>query len=415
MYTISKPSKELKGTIHLPTSKSESNRLLISRSLCDTPFEIVKLSPAEDTQVLKKVLDSIRDIGSAGGSYDVGQAGTTMRFLTAYFAITPGKWTLTGSDRMKQRTIKVLVDALKELGAKIEYVEKEGFPPLKIEGTDLNGKTIEIDGSISSQFTSALLLIAPYVKNGITIRFKGKITSRPYINMTLKIMEQLNIKSSFELDQISVLHQHYMSKNLQENRYTVEGDWSSASYWYSIAALADEVDLQLMGLKEFSLQADAVLPDLFAVFGVKTEFIPEGVRLTKVEHNTKNVAFDFSDCPDLAQTFIVTASALNIPCLLNGLHTLKIKETDRVKALQNELKKIGVTAHEKHPVSLEIDPASAFHAASSSISTYSDHRIAMSFASLAMLNEVKIEDPEVVKKSYPDFWKDLKSVGFVVK
>lgn len=416
MYKISKATKDLKGTVSLPSSKSESNRLLIIQALCNEPFTITNLSPAEDTQVLNNILKQVTDNQKPGAIFDVGHAGTAMRFLTAYFAIKPGVRILTGSERMKQRPIKILVDALKQLGAKIEYLEKEGFAPLKIEGTDLYGKTIEIDGGTSSQYTSALLLIAPYIKNGLTIRFKGEITSRPYIIMTLKIMEQLHVKGSFELDQISVVPQQYRPDFLTENSFTIEGDWSAASYWYSMVSLADEADLTLTGLRENSLQADAVLPDLYTVFGVKTEFIANGIRLTKLapDTHTKNFAFDFSDCPDIAQTVVVTSAALNIPCLLNGLNTLKIKETDRIKALQNELKKIGITAHEKHPVSLETDPVSKYQAPASSISSYKDHRMAMAFTPLAMLNEIKIEEPEVVKKSYPDFWKDLKSVGFEI-
>jgi 3-phosphoshikimate 1-carboxyvinyltransferase len=258
-------------------------------------------------------------------------------------------------------------------------------------------------------------LIAPYIKNGLTIRLTGTITSRPYINMTLKMMERLNVQTSFERDHLSVVPQQYSGKNLADNCYETEADWSAASYWYAMAALAETVDITLAGLKQNSMQGDFIIADLFTFFGIKTEFTNEGVRLTKLEKTAKKMAFEFSDCPDVAQTVAVIASALKIPCLLNGLHTLKIKETDRIQSLINELSKLKVTATEINNNSLEITDFGAVPSSPVSISTYDDHRMAMAFAPLALIYDgIKIENPEVVKKSYPNFWEDMKSVGFEI-
>lgn len=412
IYKIAKPKKEIKGTIAVPASKSESNRLLIIKSLCKEPFEIKNLSDSEDTKALQKIL--ISENKKSETVHDVGNAGTTMRFLTAYFATQPGVRTLTGSDRMKQRPIKILVDALRQFGAKITYTEKEGFAPLKIEGTKLKGGEITMDGNVSSQYISALLLIAPQLGNGLTVKFSGTITSRPYIRMTLKIMETFGVISSFDLDTITIASQQYQVKD-KNFYYEIEADRTAASYWYSMAAMAKETDLKLIGLKKNGLQGDAIVSDLFTLFGVKTEFTDNGVRLTKLQKKIYDFVFNFSDCPDLAQTMAVVVAALKIPAILTGLQTLRIKETDRIKAIQNELKKIAVIANEKETGSLEILLSYIFHPQTSPFSTYNDHRMAMAFAPLAlMFNEIKIENPDVVKKSYPGFWKDMRSVGFEI-
>lgn len=409
-YRISHPSKKIKGTIELTASKSESNRALIIQALCEDEFEIANLAKAEDTQTLEDILYT-----PGLQTINVGPAGTTMRFLTAYYATRPGIRTITGSDRMKKRPIGILVDALRELGASITYTEKEGFPPVKVEGKVLKGGEVEIDGNVSSQFISALLLISPALQNGLVIKFKGEVTSRPYINMTLKMLEEFRVYGVWHDNSISVSKQNYHSKSESDYVYRVEGDWSSASYWYAIAALAEEADIIIKGLKNPSLQGDAIIADVYTFFGVKTEYIDGGIRLTKMRIKDEHFGFDFSDCPDIAQTVAVTAAALQIPTYYNGLHTLRIKETDRIVALQNELKKMGVNVEIRSDNAIKIIPAPVLDPPSS-ISTYEDHRMAMAFASLAMkFDSVIIEQPEVVKKSYPAFWEDLKKMGFVVE
>ena len=409
-YTISHPTKKLSGTISLTSSKSESNRALIIQALCSEKFEIKNLAEAQDTVTLNKILHS-----PESDYVDVGAAGTTMRFLTAYFSTKIGTHILTGSERMKKRPIGILVNALRELGAQIEYTEEEGFPPLKITGKALRGGEIEVDGSVSSQFISALLLIAPELQNGLVIKFKGEITSRPYINMTLKMLEEFRVYGQWHDNSISVSQQNYHKKSDADYAYKVEGDWSAASYWYAMAALSAEADLIIKGLNHPSLQGDSIVADVFTFFGIKTEYISDGIRITKTRIKDEHFGFDFSDCPDLAQTVAVVVSALNIPALFNGLHTLKIKETDRVEALKAELKKLGTEVEILSDNSVKITPTASLKNPNA-ISTYEDHRMAMAFSALAMkLESITIENPEVVKKSYPNFWEDLKSVGFVVK
>ena len=406
-YTVSHPTKKLSGTITLTASKSESNRALIIQSLCEEEFRIENLAIASDTETLAKVLGA-----PDTELINCGAGGTTMRFLMAYFATKTGTRTLTGSERMKQRPIGVLVNALRDLGAHIQYLDKEGFPPLKITGKALKGGEIEMDGNVSSQFISALLMISPELQNGLVIKFKGDVVSRPYINMTLKMMEEFRVYGQWQGNSISVSKQTYHKKSEEDYAYEVEGDWSAASYWYAMTALSEEADLTILGLKHPSLQGDSILADVFTFFGVKTEYIPGGIRVTKNRVKDEHFGFDFSDCPDIAQTVAVVVSALNIPALFNGLQTLKIKETDRILALKNELKKLGTEVEILSDSSIEIIPSSVSHL--SSIKTYDDHRMAMAFAALAIRTDVEIEDPEVVKKSYPGFWNDLKSVGFVI-
>ena len=410
VFKISRLGKELKGTIRLTASKSESNRVLIIRALCRQHFEIVDLAAAEDTQTLLRILTDHSNGGLREKVINAGAAGTTMRFLTALFAATNGSCILTGSERMKQRPVGILVDALRKIGASIDHMEKEGYPPLKIEGKKLPGGVLGIDGSVSSQFISALLLIAPTLDKGLKLHLEGHVTSVPYIQMTLSVMERFGIKYSWDENVISIARQEYM----RDEPYYIEADWSAASYYYSMAALAGEVDLNIMGLQKQSLQGDAVLAGLYASFGVKTEFIEGGIRLSKGRAVVKEFSYNFSNCPDIAQTVAVTVAALGIPAQLTGLHTLRIKETDRIAALQNELQKLGVRT-EATGSSLIIYPKGQIHTPAASIQTYMDHRMAMSFAPLALLNEIRIGDPAVVVKSYPGFWDDLGSLGFTVE
>lgn len=413
MYRISHPSKKLLGSISLTASKSESNRALIIQALCESDFEIKNLAAAQDTQTLQNILNL--NSGSGNEIIDAGPAGTVMRFLTAYFSVKPGTYLLTGSARMKERPIGILVDTLRQLGAQISYVEKEGFPPLKIEGRTLRGGEVEIDGSVSSQFITALLLIASELQNGLVIKFKGDVTSRPYINMTLKMLEEFRVYGIWHDNAISVSKQNYRVKSESDYAYQVEGDWSAASYWYAFAALADEADFTIYGLKNPSLQGDAIIADLFTFFGVKTEYVKNGIRLTKMRVKDEQFGFDFSDCPDVAQTAAVVVSMLGIPSLFNGLYTLALKETDRTAALKNELKKAGVDVQIINDRSIKIIPLEIASPAAP-IKTYDDHRMAMAFSALAMkFDSVTIEDPDVVKKSYPGFWNDLKTAGFKIE
>jgi 3-phosphoshikimate 1-carboxyvinyltransferase len=414
-YTISHPTKNIKGSISLTSSKSESNRALIIQALCSEKFDIKNLATAQDTITLNQILNSQELPSDKQQVFDVGAAGTSMRFLTAYFATKNGTHILTGSERMKHRPIGILVDALRELGAEIEYLEQEGFPPLKIIGKHLRGGEVEIDGSVSSQFVSALLLIAPELQNGLVIKFKGEVTSRPYINMTLKMMEEFRVYGQWHENFISVSKQNYHRKSEADYAYKVEADWSSASYWYAIAAVSEHADLTIHGLNHKSLQGDSIVANLFSFFGIKTEFIADGIRITKNRIKDEHFGFDFSDCPDIAQTIAVVVSALNIPSLFNGLNTLRIKETDRIEAMKVELKKIGTEVEILNGNSVKINSQTINCEVSVNISTYEDHRMAMAFSALAMkLNSISIEDPEVVKKSYPNFWQDLKNIGFEV-
>lgn len=402
-------NKTLNGAITLPSSKSISNRALMIKALSGLDIEISNLSDAKDTQILAELLaDKSRTI------FDVGHAGTAMRFLTAYLAIKEGEFVLTGSERMQQRPIKILVDALRTLGAEIEYLKNEGFPPLKIKGKKLSGGEITIDGSVSSQYISALMLAAPYMENGLKINFEGQLTSKPYLEMTLEIIKYFGAKLTWKEDAIEVKAGRYVAKD-----FYVEADWSAASYWYSMVALAREAEITLLGLQNESLQGDVVVAKIYENFGVKTEFIENGIRLTKnsspITHHSP-LFLDFTNCPDLAQTIAVTCTALNVPTKLTGLSTLRIKETDRIAALQNELNKLGYNVEVENDdliiiPSLRTDRHSC-ESRNLSIKTYNDHRMAMAFAPLALLYPITIENPDVVIKSYPNFWEDLKRVGF---
>lgn len=408
--TLSHSTKIIKGSIDLTASKSISNRVLIIKALCDNDFKIENLATAKDTVTLNKLL-----FNNDEQTFDVGHAGTVMRFLTAYLSLIKGEFIITGSERMQQRPIKVLVDALRDLGVKIEYLKNEGYPPLKITGGLISGNSIEIDGGVSSQYISALMLIAPKIKGGLSIQFKNEIISKPYINMTLEIMKDFGADVCWVDETIAIKEGNYKAKD-----FVVEADWSSASYWYGIAALANEAEINLYGLSKNSLQGDAVVQDIYKSFGVKTEFIRNGIRLTKSLHHsiTSSFDFDFENCPDIAQTVAVTCAALNVEAKFTGLKTLRIKETDRIFALQQELTKLGFNV-EVDGDDLIINrysekPKKLNKWSNVSVDTYDDHRMAMAFAPLALIAPITINDEDVVVKSYPDFWKDLKGVEFLV-
>lgn len=404
------PTRILRGTVQLPLSKSESNRLLIISALAQPRFTAIPVSEAEDTRTMQRLLELSVSGAPDGTVYDVGPAGTPLRFLTAYFATQPGVRVLTGSPRMQERPMGVLVEALRSLGADIVYLEREGFAPLQITGKRLTGGEVVIDGSVSSQFISALLLIAPLLHKGLVIRFTGEVVSVPYINMTMRMMERYGAAPLWHDDVLSVSHSPYYADHTAES---VEADWSAASYWFSMAALADEADLFLPGLRADSLQGDRMLADLYPFFGVRAAFENNGLRLTKNGELPFHFGFDFGDCPDAAQTVAVTAAGLRIPLLMNGLETLVFKETDRIAALQRELEKLGVASNSTTS-SLELMHY-AQQPGAVAIETYHDHRMAMAFSALALrINEVLINDAEVVKKSYPAFWDEMRGVGFVM-
>lgn len=404
---ISGNINSLKGTINLTASKSESNRALIIRELCDQDFTINNLSESDDTRVLKELLEKIKKGETV---LNVGIAGTVMRFLTAYLSTKDGEYILTGEDRMKERPIKVLVDALNQIGANISYQENIGYPPLIIIGNELKSRKIKIDGSVSSQYISALIMIAPTLQNTFEIVFEGEIISKPYINITINMMRYFGVEAMWSESSILIDAKPYKAKD-----FYVEADWSSASYWYGIAALADDVDISLLGLRKDSLQGDSKVVKLYENFGVNTHFIENGVKITKNSNVSINnlLELDFIDCPDIAQTVAVTCAALNLDAKFTGLKTLRIKETDRVLALQKELNKLGYNVSVKDN-DLYVNKYSVQHYEweNVSVKTYNDHRMAMAFSPFALLSPLTIENPEVVSKSYPNFWNDLESVGF---
>ena len=405
--------KHLNCTIKLTGSKSESNRALIMEALSEGVVQVLNISEAADTVTLKNILhaDANQALSDEPREVNIGPAGTAMRFLSAYFTLQMGNVILTGSERMKQRPIGILVDALKSLGADIEYAEKEGYPPLNIRGP-LKQKTdqIKIKGDISSQYISALLLIAPKLEQGLKLIIDGELTSKPYVEMTLAMMEQAGIRHSWTENEITILNQAY-----QKAEISVEPDWSAASYWYAIAALAEEASLFLPGLNGYSLQGDSKITEIMANFGITSQFKDGGVYLLKEAKKLERKIFDFKECPDLAQTVIVCCAALGHDALFTGLETLKIKETDRVNALQTELAKIGVKLIEKNQT-YKLDCSGLDLNRKISISTYDDHRMAMAFAPLALvIPELEIEDHLVVEKSYPDFWKHLEIAGFGIE
>ncbi|MDR1810775.1 MAG: 3-phosphoshikimate 1-carboxyvinyltransferase [Prevotella sp.] len=403
-YKINAPEL-VHSSIKLPASKSISNRALILNALSAKPNEIDNLSDCDDTQVM------IDAFASESNIFDVKAAGTSMRFLTAFLAMTPGEWLITGTKRMKERPIHLLVDALNSLGAKIDYTEQKGFPPLKIKGGLLKGGEIRLAGNVSSQFISALLMVAPTMEKGLTIHLDNDVISVPYIKLTLKMMEEFGAKSNWTGNTIKVFPQEYKSV-----RYCVESDWSAASYWYEIVALSEKAEVELTGLRKDSGQGDSKVAELFADLGVETTYTDRGVLLRKTDRTVKKMFCDFLCVPDLAQTLVVTCCMKNIPFLFTGLQSLKIKETDRIEALKAELHKLGYAIADRNNSILEWDGERSEAQAEPVIETYEDHRMAMAFAPAAIkAGALSIAKPNVVTKSYPRYWDDLKKAGFVIE
>ena len=403
--------------VHLKISgsKSETNRLLLLQALYPNIL-LENVSISDDSEVMHKALQPSTINHQPPTIIDIHHAGTAMRFLTAYFAIQDGNEViLTGSSRMKERPIQFLVDALRQLGAEIDYEENEGFPPLRIKGKKGLQNQVTLAANVSSQYISALLLIAPKLENGLELTLEGKITSVPYIQMTLDLLKQIGIKTIFNQNKITVEPQP-TTYNLQPTALTIESDWSSASYFYSIIALSKEgTQITLSNYKANSIQGDSALSAIYKNFGVSTTFENNTIILRKTQPTTDNrqpTTINLNNTPDIAQTIAVTCFGLGLSCHLTGLHTLKIKETDRLTALQNELQKLGgkVTITDD---SLQIEASSAIHS-NIKIATYNDHRMAMAFAPLALKVPIVIQDSEVVSKSYPNFWNDLKSLGFPI-
>jgi 3-phosphoshikimate 1-carboxyvinyltransferase len=459
---IVKPDRVLQGSVSLPASKSISNRLLIMQALSGTDFPIVNLSKAYDTVLLQKLLNRIK--ASAGSrdavELDCSDAGADLRFLTALLSVMPGRWVLTGSDRMKQRPVGDLAESLKELGAAIEYLGNVGFPPLLIKGRNLRSGELNVNAGVSSQFISALLMTAPCLPEGLTLNLKGEMVSEPYIDMTVNLIRQCGIKAKKWKHKIRVEPGVYSCPD-----FTVEPDWSAASFWYQAAALSEKTDLLMPGLNENSLQGDSLLVSAFSVFGVRSDFVssvgsrqsaeksekrkakseeaksleqrtmsnkqsfenfaispfrhfatsPFILHLTNNPIDLEGFYYDFTHHPDLALPMIACCAALGIRSRFEGLKSLIIKESDRVRSLTTELKKLGCKINlipGEFPV-IEIQPSKLFSRPDIVIDTYRDHRMAMTFAMLAMkTGNITINDPDVVGKSYPGFWEDLESAGF---
>lgn len=403
-YTIT-PPKKLRASITLPPSKSISNRALILNALSYSSMEIDNLSDCEDTRVVIDAFNSNSD------TFDVGGAGTAMRFLTAFLAAMEGKWIIKGSKRMHDRPIEPLVDTLTALGAEIEYLEKEGYPPLKINGKQLEGGEVFVAGNISSQFISALLMIAPHMRKGLTIHLENEVISKPYINLTIKMLKSYGINTKWIGDNISIQPQSFVPKP-----QSVEPDWSAASYWYAFTALTPGAVIELKGLQKKSMQGDADLQRLFIDLGVTTDFTNGGACIQHTGKRTKKFFYNFVHQPDLAQTFVVTCCLLNVPFFFSGLQSLRIKETDRIEALKTELQKLGFVLTDSEPGMLEWIGERCLPENAPRIDTYVDHRMAMAFAAAAIpLKSITINDPEVVSKSYPQFWDDLSHVGFSIQ
>lgn len=409
-FSLQGPSTNLlKAQIAITGSKSETNRLLLLQALFPV-LSIDNLSNSEDAQAMQ------RGVASTQGTVDIYHAGTAMRFLTAYYATQPGvSVTLTGSERMQERPIGILVDALRNLGANISYLKNEGYPPLAIKGSEVAREKVQLNAGVSSQFISALLLVGARLKNGLTLELEGEITSIPYIKMTLKLLEKIGVKTIFEGQEIKV----FPAGNVPSRTMVVESDWSSASYYYSLIALSDVgSEVSLSSYSSDSLQGDAVLRDIYNHLGVQTTFKKDQLILAKVATPSdaileNGLSWDLANAPDIAQTIAVSCFGLGVACDLTGLHTLKIKETDRLLALENELGKLGAGLYitEKSLHLAAFDGSIKAHV---TIGTYHDHRMAMAFAPLALRVPIAIEDAGVVNKSYPDFWTDMKTLGIQV-
>jgi len=403
---IIKFDKFKNNVITLNSSKSESNRLLIIQALSKEIINIKNLSNANDTIILKNLLNK-----NPNSIWNIKDAGTTMRFLTSFLSLKKNEVKITGSKRMEKRPIAILVNALNEIGAKIKYLKKEGYPPIYIKNKiSQKINSIQIKGNISSQYISSLLLIAPILKNGIKIKIIEPLYSKPYVEMTLSLMKNFGIKYKWNKNKIKITNQKYLSGS-----YKIESDWSAASYWYSIISINDHIrSLKLIGLRKNSFQGDKIIADIMKNIGVYTRFERDGISLIKNSNLESTKEINFKNCPDLAQTILVIAAVKKIKLKLKGLESLKIKETDRLIAMKKELKKIGCNFYEANDEWI-LEKRNNKLPKKLIINTYKDHRVAMSFAPLSSKLELVIRDPEVVNKSYPNFWNDLESIGYVCK
>ena len=411
VYSIQAPSR-FNTTIDLPASKSISNRALIINALAGGMARLDNLSDCDDTSVM---LHALRDLPEV---IDVKAAGTAMRFLTAYLSITEGTHVVTGSERMKHRPIGVLVEALRYLGAEIDYLGEEGYPPLRITGRSLEGGRIDMPGNVSSQYVSALMMAAPAMRKGLELRLTGEIASRPYIDLTLWVMGEFGADAEWsDIDTITVKPKAYARQE-----YQIENDWSGSSYWYELLALChdDESKICLTGLMDGSRQGDSVVRYVFSLLGVKTSFrehvqdLPVAVELSRHLRTIPRLDYDFVNSPDLAQTLAAGCCGMNIPFHFKGLGSLRIKETDRIEALKTELRKLGYVLESRNDAEL-LWNGERCEASMAPIDTYEDHRMAMAFAPLSMVFPgLRIKDPQVVSKSYPHFWADLRHAGFII-
>ena len=408
------PPKRLDAMVALPASKSICNRALVIGALAGEGSRVGNVAHCDDSDVVVRAVRALADGDGDGRVIDVMAAGTAMRFLTAFLAAASrGEHVITGTERMKQRPIAVLVDALRALGADVVYVGKNGFPPLRIVGRALEGGVVSLPGNVSSQYISALLMIGPMMEKGLELKLSGGIISRPYIDMTIGIMRDFGARVEWRGDDTLVVeHGGYVPAS-----YVVESDWSAASYWYEIMALCSDADARvvLSGLRQRSLQGDRGIADVFALLGVATEYVDGAVILTKCDAKLSALDLDMADMPDLAQTLVVTCCMMGLPFHITGLQTLKIKETDRIVALQTELAKLGFMIESKHDSEL-IWTGARSEPSGVPVDTYDDHRMAMAFAPATIkLGGIAINNPEVVSKSYPEYWEHLAAVGFGVE
>ncbi len=407
MKIIAPKGQKINANPILSSSKSESNRALIIQSISNNQINLNNLSFSEDTQILKTALSEL----NTKNHFNCNNAGTTFRFLSTYLSTIKGEWIMDGSLRMQKRPVDKLIQALIELGANIEFLKNNGFAPIKIIGTELKGDYVEINGDISSQFISALLLIAPSLTKGLKINIKGPIYSKSYIELTLQVMKYFGVDHTWKGSLIEVPNQKYKASS-----YTIENDWSAASYWFSIAALSDECKIHINGLKEKSNQGDSIIMEYYKQFGVQSEFINNELIIKKTNNPIEtSISLNLNDYPDIAQTIAVTCVGLGVKCHLSGLETLQFKETNRLEAIKNELNKLGIYSSIENKC-INIPSTQQLKPSNKPISTYGDHRMAMAFAPLSLkTNELNIDNPLVVKKSYPEFWNDLSNAGFIIQ
>ena len=402
MIEISSFNKTIYGAIDLESSKSISNRLLILKEFCKTKFEIQNLSNAKDTKILNELLYSFKSTKDI----NCEDAGTALRFVIAFLATKEGIWKVSGSERMHERPVKPLIDCLTELGSEIKYLEKEAVPPIEIKSKKLKSKKLSLPGDISSQFISALLMIAPTIENGLKLEITSKVLSKPYIDMTLNLMSEFGIKYSWENNLIKVEKQNYLAKNIK-----VENDWSAASFWYSFLALSKSGEIKIPNLYANSIQGDSVLSIIYSKLGIKTEFNADSIILSKTKNIAKEIELDLSNHPDLALPITVTCCGLGIKAHLMGLESLKVKESNRLECIKKELRKFNISC-EIDSSSIMIKENQNIVQPTSIIECHHDHRIAMSIAPLVMkVDSIKFDDKEVVNKSYPKFWEDFNKVS----